>query len=476
MQSHIHRSGSPRYDVLIVGSGTAGLLAAHEIIHLRPGSRVLVADAGFGPSERGQLSGPQMTGYGGAGLYLGGRLYLGPATIPVMPPGSAHAELRIVLEGPAYAERAAAVDALFVQLGVQSPIRPAPQSALAEAIAAARTAGVEYITSYPARLLTAAERRTVLEGLLATLTSADVNFTFGTRVEEIAHTPDGFAAALQPITATANEATRRVRARALVLAPGRLGAEWLAGTVRALGARVVALPTAAGVRLEIPASAYASLTDVNPDPRLQLALPTDAVVKTYATCPGGTVAAVTRYGNVVASGMPLPPGLRHASTTIAVLVQPGAHGAASTWQGLDAVARRANARTPGALIVQRLGDVRSYTATSAQALAATPIRPTCPDALADRLDDLYPQAYWDALDMLLARIERLAPGTDRADALVYAPAEERFWAFPTGDLLQTDVAGLFVAGDGPGHSQGVIQAGVSGTLAGAGVARYLDAQ
>src|SRR5262249_15636236 len=111
MQPHIHRSGSRRYDVLIVGRGTAGLPAGFAIIRLRRGSGVLVADAGFGPSERGQLAGPQMTGYGGAGLYLGGRLYLGPAMIPVMPPGSAHAELRIVLEGPAYAERAAAVDA-----------------------------------------------------------------------------------------------------------------------------------------------------------------------------------------------------------------------------------------------------------------------------------------------------------------------------------------------------------------------------
>jgi uncharacterized FAD-dependent dehydrogenase len=476
MQSHNQRTATPRYDVLIVGCGTAGLLAAHEIIRLRPASRVLVADAGSGPSERGQLAGPQMTGYGGAGLYLGGRLYLGPATIPVMPPGSASAELRIVLEGPAYAERAAAVDALFVQLGSQSPIRPAPQGALAEAIAAARTAGLEYITSYPARLLTAVERRTVLEALLATLTSAGVSFTFGTRVEDVERTSDGFAATLHRVAASATEATRRARARALVLAPGRLGAEWLAGTVRGLGARVVALPTAAGVRLEVPASAYASLTDVNPDPRVQLTLPTDAVVKTYATCPGGTVAPVTRYENVVASGMPLAPSLRHASTTFAVLVQPGAHGAASIWEGLEAIAGRANARTPGALIVQRLGDVRSHTATSEQALAASVVQPTCPDALAGRLDDLYPQAYWDTLDQLLARIERLAPGTDSADVLVYAPAEERFWAFPTDDLLQTDIAGLFVAGDGPGHSQGVVQAGVSGTLAGAGVARYLGAR
>ena len=54
-------------------------------------------------------------------------------------------------------------------------------------------------------------------------------------------------------------------------------------------------------------------------------------------------------------------------------------------------------------------------------------------------------------------------------------AEEHFWHVPTDDHLQTVVPGLFVAGDAAGHSQGVIQAGVAGLLAGGGVAAYLSA-
>ena len=60
------------------------------------------------------------------------------------------------------------------------------------------------------------------------------------------------------------------------------------------------------------------------------------------------------------------------------------------------------------------------------------------------------------------------------DTLVYGPAEERFWGFPTDDMLQTTAPGLFVAGDGAGQSQGIIQASVAGLLAGAGMARALE--
>src|SRR5262249_56651234 len=126
--------------------------------------------------------------------------------------------------------------------------------------------------------------------------------------------------------------TREVRARCLVLALGRYGAEWLVRVAGELGARVVGLPPAFGVRVELAAEAYRPLTGVNPDPRLHLTLAEDAVIKTYATCPGGLVAAVERYGRLVASGVPLPLRKRGPKTTFAVLVHPGLSGApAELW-------------------------------------------------------------------------------------------------------------------------------------------------
>ena len=76
-------------EAVIVGAGVSGLLAAHELLRRRPGSRVMLVDAGLPLAERRAQPTLPMGGEGGAGLYLGGRLYLGAASLPVMPPVSA---------------------------------------------------------------------------------------------------------------------------------------------------------------------------------------------------------------------------------------------------------------------------------------------------------------------------------------------------------------------------------------------------
>ncbi len=502
-------------DVAIVGAGVAGLLAAYELLRRRPGTSVALIDAGAPLDVRLQAATPASEGYGGAGLFLGGSLYFGTTTLPVMPPVSAPPEMRPVVAGEAFERLAHIVDALFTELGAQAPWQPAPGEALARAIAQARAVGLDYVTNYPARRLSPGERHDALRRLQAILEAGGARLRFSVRVSSVARARDGYMLTLAPgrdapiddtrdeigandsarddqravsaspgVAAAASQRAskpgggdngpRGLLARALLLAPGRYGAEWLTQVAGDLGARIVPLPTTFGVRLELPAATYDPLTDVNPDPRLQMALPGDALIKTYATCPGGVVAAIRRYGALVATGIPaLKREQRGPRTTMALLAQPGAEAAAGAWRGGEASARLLNARASGRLIMQRMADVRARRATSAEALAANGVRPSCAEAIPGALHDAYPDAYWDACEAFLARIDQLAPGVLSGDALAYGPAEERFWYFPTDDQMQTTTPGLFVAGDGPGQSQGIIQASIAGLLAGEGLAGYL---
>ncbi|HLZ21826.1 MAG TPA: hypothetical protein VKQ30_06875 [Ktedonobacterales bacterium] len=462
------------YDAVIAGSGIAGLLAAHELLRRAPQTRILIADIGLPLEDRERQATSQMGGSGGAGLYLGGRLYLGSSSIPIPPPGTLPAGFRTILESSDYERRAHEVNALLDEYGARAPLRLAPDVAIHTAIADAEAAGLEYITSYPARFLTSEDRRGILRRLMRRLEERGVTFAFNARVTPDGHAGAGFQVRLEQAGGTWEQA-RSVTARALLLAPGRYGAEWLVETTRRLGAAVEQLPSAFGIRLEVPLTTYAPLTDINPDPRIQLTLSGDAIIKTYATCLGGYVLPVTRYGALVASGVPLPAGQRTGSTTFAVLAQPGVVGAADSWRGGERAARLLNERYPGRLVVQRLADVREGEPTSADALARNTVRPTCADATHGALHDVYPDAFWPACEDFLARLAQLAPGIQTGDALAYGPAEERFWYFPTDDQLQTGAPGLFVAGDGAGQSQGIIQAGVTGILAGAGLAHYLTA-
>ena len=474
MKSPLAPEFAGRYDAVIVGAGAAGLLAAHELLNRMPAARVLITDSGLPLSVRRSQATSTMGGYGGAGLYLGGRLYLGPATLPVAPPGRPPRSFRTVLDGTRYSERARQVNALLTACGALAPVRPAPDPSMQAAIATASRVGLDYVTSYPARFLGVEERRDALAALGQRLERMGATFLFNTRATPLTYRAREFEVKLEQATTDAPaETCSTVAARTLLLAPGRYGAEWLVDTMRGLDAPVEPLPSAFGVRIEVSAQAYAPLTDANPDPRLQRTLPNDAVIKTYATCLGGVVVTATRYGALVASGVPLPLGDRRASTTFAILAQPGAEGAAGVWHDGALVARRLNERQPGRLIVQRLADVRARRPTTGSALAHNAVRPTCEDAAPGRLDDVYPAAYGEAFEDFLSRLSRLAPEIDSGDALLYGPAEERFWHFPTDEMLESRVPGLFVAGDGAGQTQGIIQAGVAGALAGEGIARRL---
>ncbi|HEX6798753.1 MAG TPA: FAD-binding protein [Ktedonobacterales bacterium] len=469
-----------QHDVIVVGAGMAGLLAALRIGELRSGTRVLVVDAGRPMAERERYGSGDWGGFGGAGLFLGGRVYIGPATIPVLPPTTLPAGAAPILDGAAYEARAREVNALLDALGATAPLRERPDERILAAIAQAEAAGLEYVTSYPARFLSIDERLGVLRGLRGRLANAGVTFRFGARVTAIRRDDQratGYRVRVAASEGSAAEAEASFTARALLLAPGRYGAEWLVAMARDLDVRLNALPPAFGVRLELPQAAYAPLTAINPDPRLQRALPSDALAQTYATIPGGRVTAVERYGRLVASAVPLAAAEKMPTTTLSVLVRPGVEGASAdaggAWAGAETYGATLNARYPGRLVVQRMADVRAGRTTTADGLAAGPVTPTHAEAVPGRLDDVYPAVYWQAYDDLLGRIARLAPGVLTEDALAYGPAEEHFWHFPTDAQLQTNQPGVFVAGDAAGLSQGIVQAAVTGLLAGEGVAAYL---
>jgi uncharacterized FAD-dependent dehydrogenase len=326
-------------EVVIVGAGVAGLLAAYEVLRHRPGTTLTLIEAGLPLEERLRQATPTSEGYGGAGMFLGGSLYYGTTTLPVMPPVSAPPEMRPVVAGDAFERQARRVDALFTELGATAPWRPAPAEPLAHAIEQARQAGVDYITNYPARRLTADERQGALRRLYTLLTEHGARLLMGAQVTQITRTEDGYVVTLPSTSSEQDlppEASQpHIGARALLLAPGRYGAEWLTRVAGDLGARIIPLPTTYGVRMELPAAAYDPLTDVNPDPRLQMSLGDDALIKTYATCPGGVVTSVTRYGALVASGVP---ALKRESAGSS-----GRGGRLAWWRGKRAPAQQTRA-------------------------------------------------------------------------------------------------------------------------------------
>ena len=81
-----------------------------------------------------------------------------------------------------------------------------------------------------------------------------------------------------------------------------------------------------------------------------------------------------------------------------------------------------------------------------------------------------PARIMDNLWESLKKLDKIAPGILHPSTLMYAPEIKFFDThFPTDRHLETNVPGIFVAGDGTGKSRGIVGAGVSGIIAAKGI-------
>jgi uncharacterized FAD-dependent dehydrogenase len=132
------------------------------------------------------------------------------------------------------------------------------------------------------------------------------------------------------------------------------------------------------------------------------------------------------------------------------------------------------------LIVQRWGDLmagrRSKSGTfDSHALDYDKLTPTLPPGSGVTPGDIsfaYPGRIVRNLQESLVLLARVIPGVAHPSTLIYVP-EIKFYdvRYPTSRELETNVPGLFVAGDGAGKSRGIIGAAVTGTMAAEGMLR-----
>jgi uncharacterized FAD-dependent dehydrogenase len=82
-----------------------------------------------------------------------------------------------------------------------------------------------------------------------------------------------------------------------------------------------------------------------------------------------------------------------------------------------------------------------------------------------------PARIIDNLWESLKKLDKIVPGILHPSTLLYAPEIKFFDThFITNEHLETNVEGIFVAGDGTGKSRGIVGAGISGMIAARGIA------
>ncbi len=439
------------WDVVIVGAGPAGLFAAREL-GLRSDLRVLILEAGPDLPER--LADPSLrtSGFGGAGAFSDGKLTLSP---------SFGGRLRDLV-GADVGGLIGEVDRAFVALGAPRRVHGTDLAAVAALTGAAEAAGM---TLLPARIRHVGTDRlpVLLERLRKQLPADRVEIRTGTRVEHVAVEE----ARAEGVVAHG----RLVRARTVLLAPGRAGADWVDAEARRLGLTASRNLVDIGLRVECSATVMEPLTRPLYEFKLLHRSRTfrDAV-RTFCVCPYGEV-ALEPYDDVVTVNGHSYAGRRAANTNFAVLVttrftepfrEPIAYG--------KHVARLANMLGGGA-IVQRLGDLLEGRRSTPERIARGAVTPTLLEATPGDLAFVMPHRYLTDILEMLGAMEPLAPGLRGKDTLLYG-VEVKFYSaeLRLSPEMETEIPGLFGAGDGVGVSRGLVQAAAGGIVAARAIA------
>ena len=254
----------------------------------------------------------------------------------------------------------------------------------------------------------------------------------------------------------------------MVLAIGRSGTDWLEEMCIKHKIDNHSGPADLGVRYELPDSVMRDINRVLYEGKfIGYPNPCRDKVRTFCQNPSGLVSSESYNGEItLVNGHSL---LTPASenTNLALLVSMDFNGLKNPIEITEDIARSMNKLGKGQPIVQRLEDLRNYRETSAQRLSRNSVKPTLMSATPGDISPVMPLRVLVDILGFIDQMDQVAPGFADDDNLLYAP-EIKFYSLmlQLSKNCETDIEGLYGAGDGSGPTHGLMPASVNGVFLG----------
>ena len=465
------------YDVVIIGAGPAGIFTALESARQNKDADILIVDKGREIIKRAcpaRTNGKCthctpcaiVSGWSGAGAFSDGKLSLSPEV------GGRILDYMDQKEAEALVQYA---DSLYLSFGADSVIHGQNNARVDEIKYEAQKNSIQLIPC-GVRHLGTEKAYDVLRGMYDYLIR-ETNTVFSelTTAEEILTEGDRVIGVTLKI---GKDVPKTVMCNHVVLAPGRDGAEWLAGQARCLKIPTVNNEVDIGVRVEVPNAVMDHLTRDLYEAKLVYYSDTfENRVRTFCMNPGGVVSEEHYDGKIaVVNGHSYAdPSLKTDNTNFAVLVstkftepfnQPIEYG--------KYVAQLGNMLTGGGIMVQRLGDLLMGRRTDVNRLKKSVTIPTLHSAVPGDLSYVLPQRYLTSIVEALKAFDKLAPGLYSRDVLLYG-IEVKFYSskVEVDNRFMTRIQNLYAIGDGAGITRGLMQASVTGIVVARSIAESL---
>jgi uncharacterized FAD-dependent dehydrogenase len=450
---------SSSYDVIIIGSGPAGIFAALELIK-KNNLKILMIEKGSDISERAcpmiesdipcvQCSLCSiLCGWGGAGAYSDGKLTLTPEFGGRLKDYISESDLSSFIEY---------VDSIYLSFGAGGAVHGEDNAALSRLKKKAAGYNLELV---PARIrhigtdLCKEVLRNIREHL-----NGKIDVLFDTPVSRIVNSNGS-------VSGVTTADGRTYDAKQVIAAVGREGSSWLSGEAKRLGLSLQKNPVDIGVRVELPAHIMKDITDIAYEGKfIYSSRRFRDRVRTFCMNPYGEVVKEYSEGIYSVNGHSYK-NRKTENTNFALLVStdftkpfddPISYG--------RYIAGLANL-LGGGVIIQRLGDLKMGRRSTPERIAESSVRPTLEDSTPGDLSFVLPYRHLHNITEMLEALDNVAPGVNSGDTLLYG-VEVKFYSMKLKltSGLETEMKNLYAAGDGAGVTRGLIQASISGVVA-----------
>lgn len=442
------------HEIIVIGAGPAALFATLELS--KKGIKdILILEKGNSIEKRKKEE--TLYGVGGSGTFSDGKLHF-----------SMNLSQEKLLDFCEHEEAEALiyeVEKEFLDLGVKSPVTPTNKEAVKKLIKECQRFNVR-LYDRRCRHVGSDVLPIIIKKMVKKLEKAGIKIETKTEVEKIEKIKDGFEITTK---------NGKYRSKVLLVAPGRGGTKWFQDQAKELKIHYDYQKVEVGVRVEFPASVTEDHSRIMYENIYSLQTPTfDDTMRTFCPCPNGYV-AIEDYGDYVCVNGHSNSNNDSMNSNFALvqeirLTEP----VENTTDYAISIAKLATTIGGGKPIVQRLMDLKKRRRSNSSRIKKSLVTPSLTNCTPGDIAMALPYRLVTNILEALEVLDNILPGINAGSNFLYAPEIKlRGSKIKTNKLLETEIKGLFVAGDGAGVSGNIVGAAATGIIAARGIIKSL---